>query len=391
MSFFTLLKNANIFSPANLGIQHILIAGAKIAAISPSVSAPIGCACTTVDLQGCILTPGFIDSHVHLIGGGGEGGFTTRTPELNLSQITAAGVTTVVGCLGADGLTRHVDSLLAKASSLEQEGISSFIYTGCYQLPPPTITGSICKDIVMIDKIIGIGEIAMSDHRSSQSTEDDYRKLAAEARISGLLSGKAGIIDLHLGDGSDGLKKLFAITSDNEIPKTQFLPTHVNRSSRLFEESLRWAEQGGFIDLTSDISPARNAPQSIKPSLAARIALDAGVPLSRITMSSDANGSTPLFDSGGNMIGTGIASQASLLEEIKDMIRTENINLYDAIQIVTTNVAKALKLWPNKGCITIGSDADFAVFDQDFNLVHVFAKGRQLRKDGEAIVFGTFE
>ena len=389
--FFTLLKGATVLSPEDLGTQDILIAGNKVAAIAPELNAPTGYQCEIIDLSNHILTPGFIDSHVHLIGGGGEGGFATRTPEVSLSKITTSGVTTVAGCLGTDGTTRHVESLLAKARGLEEEGISTYIYTGSYEVPTPTITGNVRKDIIMIDKIIGAGEIAMSDHRSAQPVKAEYQRLAAEARIGGMLSGKAGIIDMHMGDGEDRLKLLFDITANGEIPKTQFLPTHVNRNAELFNESISWAREGGLIDITSGVSPASGSAKAIKPSTAVKKALDAKVPLAHITMSSDGNGSIPIFDEKGNTIGVGVANQDSLLEEVRDMVQNEGILLADAIQIVTSNVAKALKLWPLKGCIAAGSDADFVVLDKDLKLQHVWAKGRQMVQHGKAIVLGTFE
>lgn len=390
-AFFTLLKGAQVFAPENLGVQDILIAGDKVAAIGHSLREPEGYACEVVDLTGLLLAPGFIDSHVHLIGGGGEGGFATRTPEVLLSKITTSGVTTVAGCLGTDGTTRHVESLLAKARGLEMEGISTYIYTGAYELPTPTVTGSVRRDIIMIDKVIGAGEIAMSDHRSAQPLKEDYQKLAAEARIGGMLSGKAGIVDMHMGDGKNGLRLLFEITENGEIPKTQFLPTHVNRNGKLFAESIEWAKAGGYMDITSGIRPDANSKNVIKPSAAVKRALDANVPLGHITMSSDGNGSMPIFDEKGNTVGVGVASQYSLLEEVRDMTKEEGIAFEDAVRIVTSNVAKVLKVWPAKGCVAAASDADFVVLDSDLKLRHVFAKGRQMVKDGEAIVRGTFE
>lgn len=391
-TFFTLLRGANVLAPDELGVQDILLAGGKIAAIAPSLKAPEGYDCEIIDLSGQTLLPGFIDSHVHLIGGGGEGGYATRTPEILLSKVTTSGVTTMVGCLGTDGTTRHVESLLAKARGLEAEGITTYIYTGAYELPTPTITGSVRKDIIMIDKVIGAGEIAMSDHRSAQPSVAEYRKLVAEARVGGMLSGKAGVVDMHLGDGKDGLKTLFEITANGEIPKVQFIPTHVNRNSALFEESLHWAKEGGIMDITSGIRPAADGSDTVvKPSTAMKRALAAGVPIAQITMSSDGNGSMPLFDAAGNTVGVGVASQTSLLEEVRDMVKQEGIKPSDAIRPVTSSIAKVLKLWPQKGCVAIGSDADLTVVNADFELRHVWAKGRHMVENGKAIVVGTFE
>lgn len=390
-TFFKLLRNATVFAPENIGVQDILIAGQTIVAIGTNLSALTDYNCEIVDLTGYTVMPGLIDSHVHLIGGGGEGGFATRTPEIRLSDITTSAVTTVIGCLGTDGTTRHVESLLAKARALDIEGISSYIYTGAYEVPTPTITGSIRKDIINIDKIIGTGEIAMSDHRSSQPSIGEYRKIIAETRLGGMLSAKAGIVDMHIGDGARGLDPLFAITATSELPKTQILPTHVNRNKNLFSQSIEWAKQGGYMDITSGISPATGCDHGVKPSTAAKQALAAGVPLSQITMSSDSNGSMPLFDDVGNTIGVAVAHQTTLLEEIRDMIKVEGIPCEQAIQLVTSNVAKVFKLWPQKGCIAVDADADIIALDKDLTLCHLWANGCHMIKDSQAIVTGTFE
>ena len=96
-----------------------------------------------VDGSSLILTPGFIDSHVHVLGGGGEGGFANRTPEATLEGLTKFGVTTVVGCLGTDGIGRDMCSLVAKTKGLNEQGMSAYCYTGSYQIPVHTLTDSI--------------------------------------------------------------------------------------------------------------------------------------------------------------------------------------------------------------------------------------------------------
>lgn len=390
--FFTCLRHAHVYAPEDLGIVDILMAGEKIAMIGTNLDVPDSIPCEEIDLQGRMVMPGMIDGHVHITGGGGEGGYHTRTPELMLSQITLSGVTTVCGLLGTDGTTRSVINLLTKARALETEGITSYIYTGAYELPTPTLTGSVRKDIVVIDKVIGAGEIAMSDHRSGQPSCDEYRKLAAEVRVGGMISGKGGIINMHLGDGKRGIQYLFDIVADSEIPCTQFLPTHANRNRSLFEQCIKWGKEGGYLDITSGINP--NDPGSeicVKPSQAIREALDAGVPLSNITMSSDGGGSMPVFDETGNPIGVGVGDEKTMLTELRDMIVEEKIPSTQAISIVTSNVAKALNLSTRKGSLAVGKDADLLVLNQDYTLCHVWARGQQMVQNGEAIVKGTFE
>ena len=390
-TFFTLLKNAHVIAPEDLGVKDILVAGEKIAMIGEGLSLPAVYDCEVVDCEGNYVVPGFIDSHVHLIGGGGEGGYATRTPEIQLTDITTSGVTTVLGLLGTDGVTRHVASLLAKARGLEDEGITAYIYSGSYEIPTPTITGSVRNDIILIDKVIGTGEIAMCDHRSAQSPKEAYQQITAEARVGGMLSGKAGVVNMHLGDGEDGLKMLYEITKNGEIPKTQIIPTHVNRNKRLFKEAIEWAKQGGIMDITSSVSPESGSSHSVKSSEAVKQALEAGVNIENITMSSDGNGSMPIFDEAGNNIGVGVASQISILNEFRDMVQKENIAITDAIKIITSNIAKFTKLYPRKGCLANNSDADILVLDKDLQLQHVWARGTHMVENGKPIVFGTFE
>ena len=389
--FFTLLKHVHVYAPEDKGVQDILIAGEKIAAMGKDLSLPAVYQCKVVDGTGLKAVPGFLDAHVHIIGGGGEGGYHTRTPEIQLSKITTAGVTTVFGLLGTDGVTRHVESLLAKARGLENEGISTYIYSGAYEMPTPTITGSVRKDIILIDKVIGTGEIAMSDHRSSQSPVSAYREITAEARVGGMLSGKAGVVNMHVGDGKDGLKYLREITANGELPKTQVIPTHVNRNKHLFADAIDWAKSGGLMDFTSSIAPMDDDDQVVKTSKGIRQALDAGVPLRQISVSSDGNGSMPIFDENGNNIGVGVASEYSLLKEFRDLVHEEGLSITDALTVFTSNVAKNTKLYPNKGCLSERSDADILLLDDDLELQATFARGQQMVKDGKAIVFGTFE
>ena len=85
----------------------------------------------------CAIVPGFIDQHVHVTGGGGGGGFATRGPEAMLTDLTRWGITTVVGITGTDGTTRTPVALLAKVRALEIEGLTAYMWTGAYDVPPP--------------------------------------------------------------------------------------------------------------------------------------------------------------------------------------------------------------------------------------------------------------
>lgn len=389
-----IIKGAEIYSPEFLGVKDILLIDSKIGRVDDNITVPSQdfMKVEIIDGKDRILTPGYIDAHVHLIGGGGEGGFSTRTPEVMLSNITRYGITTVVGCLGTDGTTRHMASLLAKARALEEEGITTFIYTGSYEIPTRTITDNARNDIILIDKIIGIGEIAISDHRSAQPVKQDLLRLAAEARVGGMLSGKAGILHLHVGDGKGKLDYLFQIVEESDIPITQIVPTHINRDHELFLQSIEYAESGGIVDITSSVYPILKNDPEIKASTALKIMLKEGVPETNITMSSDGNGSSPIFDDKGRLIKLGIGSLSHNHKEFCDSVFTENIPIQTALKPLTSNVADILKLSSRKGRIKEGLDADLILMDKStLSIETVIAKGRIMVQGGQPIVFGIFE
>jgi beta-aspartyl-dipeptidase (metallo-type) len=380
-----LLKNATVYSPEPLGVRDILLAVDRIVAIEEQLTVCLP-NLSVIDCSKKITVPGFIDSHVHILGGGGEGGFRTRTYELSFSDLVRAGITTVVGCLGTDGVTRSLESLYAKAKALEEEGVSSYIYVGSYRVPPVTLTGSIIKDIVLIDKVIGVGEVAISDHRSSQPTLDELKRLAADARIGGMLSGKAGVVNVHVGDGPTMLEPLVKVVKTSEIPITQFLPTHINRNSKLLNSSIEWLSMGGFIDLTTSIGELLE--DELLPWRVFKELSERGFE-SQITFSSDGQGSLPRFDEKGNFVGLDVGKVSTLYEQAR-LAAMHATPLEKALLPITKNVAKILKL-TDKGTLSVGMDADIVLLDQDLNIDTVIAKGKILMLNKEQIVKGTFE
>jgi len=395
MSLITIIRNINVYKPEPIGVKDVLLMGDRIAAIEDKIDINLNGVVEVKEIDGTgkILVPGFIDCHVHILGGGGEGGFSTRTPEATLSGFTTAGVTTVVGTLGTDGIARDMCALVAKAKGLEEEGITTYVYTGSYRLPLNTLTGEIMKDIMFIDKVIGIGEVAISDHRSSQPTFQEFIRAAADARVAGMLSGKAGIVNIHVGDGPGKLELLFRAVEETEIPITQFLPTHINRNPELFEESIRYAKAGGYIDFTASEDPDFWEEQDgeVRFSKGLKRILEEGVSLDNFTLTSDGQGSLPIFNEKKEYVGIGVGKSTSLLIGIKDSVFNENIPLEIAIRAVTYNPAKILKL-KGKGKIEKNYDADLCLLDEKtLDIDTVIAKGRIMVENKKPIVFGTFE
>jgi len=386
----TVIRNVDVYSPDPQGIRDVLIAGASISAISePGEFSLPGLNVQAIDGSGLKMIPGFIDPHVHILGGGGEGGPTTRAPEIRLEDIIPSGVTTVIGCLGTDGITRHMESLLAKARALEKKGITTYIFSGSYSVPVQTLTGSIRGDLVIIDKVIGAGEIALSDHRSSQPTFPEFARLAAECRVGGMLGGKAGVLHCHLGDGARRLELLFRLLEETEIPPTQVIPTHVNRNAELMSEAIEFQKRGGYIDITAGIDPHPQTSGHLSVVQALELCREQEAPVAQITISSDSNGSMPVFDGQGNLTGLTIATQKSLLTNFRYLLSKGGMDLAGILKLFSTNAAEFYGL-RSKGKIQVGKDADLLLMDQEFNLQHVMALGQLMMSQGELTVQGTF-
>lgn len=388
-SMVTILRGGDIFAPASLGKKDVLILGSKIAAVSdPGKIQITGFPAMEEDASDKKVIPGFVDSHVHILGGGGEGGPATRAPEITIQNILTSGVTTVIGCLGTDGTTRHMESLLAKARGLEMEGVTTYIFSGSYQFPVVTITGSVRSDIALIDKIIGAGEIAISDHRSSQPTFEEFARLAAECRVGGMLGQKAGVLHCHIGDGQRKLELLFRLIKETEIPITQVIPTHVNRNPGLLDEAIRFTQQGGYMDLTAGVDPGSDEGHiSIAKSL--KLYLEKNAPLDHITVSSDGNGSMPVFDDSGRLMGLTVATQKSLWTNFRFLLEEKILGLEDSLRLFSTTPAAFYKL-KNKGEIKPGKDADILLLDKDYNLTTSFAMGQKTISEGRLLIKGTF-
>jgi beta-aspartyl-dipeptidase (metallo-type) len=375
-----LVKNAMVYTPRLLGKKDILTGGGKILLIGDNIEVPGNHGTEVFNADGLTVVPGLIDNHVHIAGAGGEGGPSTRTPELRLSMMFGAGVTTVVGGLGTDGFTRSVESVLMKAKSIRQQGGSAWIWTGAYQVPCPTITGDIGRDVALIDEVIGAGELALSDHRSSCPTTDELIRIASQARVGGMLGGKAGIVNIHLGDARDPFKPIREAVEKSELKLTQFLPTHCNRNDYIFEDSKEYGKTG-YLDLTTSSWPYFR-DEEIKPSAGLRMLLEAGVPAGHITFSSDSCGSLPGFDSEGRLVKLEMGLPDSNLRELRDAVLEEGIGLETALPVLTSNVAQILKL-RGKGIIDEGADADILFLDSGLKLVHLLAMGNWVARDGK--------
>ncbi|KEI73330.1 beta-aspartyl-peptidase [Endozoicomonas elysicola] len=377
---FTILKNTNLYKPEYVGKSDILLGQGKILAIETELNISGLDNIKVIDCKGKPITPGLIDQHIHLTGGGGEAGFSSRTPQVTLTKLIKAGTTTTVGVLGTDGISRSPKDLYAKAAALTAEGITAYMHTGSYEVPTKTITGSIRDDLTFIPAILGV-KIALADHRSSFPTTQELARIVSDIRIASLLAGKKGVLHIHMG----GLPQPFAQVDElmaMGMPVQHISPTHVARTENLFGEAIKFAHKGGFIDITSGGS--RFTP----PEQAVKLALESGVSASQITISSDGNGSLPKFNERGEISGLTAAAVDSNLLLLPLMI-DQGICPEQAIAMMTANVASSLGI--SKGRIEVGQDADICLFNDDFTLNSVIAKGNVMMHNNELLVAGNFE
>jgi len=383
-----LLQNAQVYGPQFIGRRHLLIGAGKLLWMGeqpPRLDDAL--AVEVHDLGGARTIPGLIDAHAHITGGGGESGYSSRIPPVPLHRFTRAGVTTVVGLLGTDDVTRNTASVVAGARGLCEEGLTAYCHTGGYHVPPVTLTGSVRSDIVHVDRIIGVGEIAISDHRSSQPTLDELLRIASDAHVAGMMTGKAGIVHLHLGDGERGLELVRQALDKSEIPARVFNPTHVNRRRALFEEALEIAERGCNVDVTA--YPVREGDKGWSAEDAIAKYLNAGLPAQRITVSSDGGGCLPVFDSDGTLTHMEIGSPDILALTLGALLE-RGLALERVLPAFTSNPARLLRLH-DKGNIRVGADADLVVLADDTSVRHVMARGRWHVLDGQLMIKPTIQ
>lgn len=371
--------------PEAVGQRSVLLVGETIAHIGEIDAAALRrmpLDVEVVDVSGCVIVPGLIDPHSHLIGAGGENGYITRTPELLLSDIISGGITTVVGCLGTDAVGRHLTTLLGKVRALEAEGISAYMYTGSYQVPPITITGSTMKDLFVVDKVIGVGEIAIADTRSSQPTVPELKRLIAEAAVGGRTSGKAGITHFHVGSSSQRLALLHELLDGDEIEPTSVYATHMNRSAELVDDAIALSKRGAFVDIDTT---EHDVPRWLS------YYREHGGVLEQLTISTDANTVLVEMNAEGKIEQAERTTERALYEQMVACVRELGLPLDEVLPHFTSNTARALKL-RQKGQLKLELDADVLVLrEETLEIVHLWARGRQMIRDGRIVVKGLFE
>ena len=372
MNNFVLIKNAHVYAPDDMGEKDILICGNKIAMIEDKIDLA-GIDLRTFDAGGKVVTPGFIDRHVHVIGGGGQQGFASLAPEVTVSELVACGTTTVVGLLGTDGFVKDLPTLYAKVKALSQEGLSAYMLTGYYGLPTPTLTDSVAEDLIYIDKVIGC-KLAMSDDRSSFPTEQEILRLVNQVRLGGFTSGKGGFLHIHLGNLPSGISLLLDIAKKYPSLVKYLSPTHMIRTELLFEQAVEFAKMGGNVDFST------GGTRFQLPHLCVMEAIEKGVSIDKITFSSDGHGGVRRINP---ETGEDTYRPAPLelnFKEMKSLVEECGMPLSQALRLITENPARQMYLY-NKGSIAVGKDADFCILDRQLNLTDVILNGEIAMRD----------
>jgi beta-aspartyl-dipeptidase (metallo-type) len=390
---FTVLTGAEVYAPESLGVVDVLLVDDRIAAIGRDLGSGLratGIETTVIDLSGQILTPGLIDGHFHPLGGGDYEGPLARTTDIELGDLIRAGITTAVGVLGSDYDARNLPDLVMKGRELAAGGISFYFYTGSFFLPPVTLTGAVRRDIMFIENCVGV-KFAISE-TMAWCPEEEAARVAVEGAHGGNIAGKAGIVHLHLGTRPTSLDPLFALIERTGLPASAFYPTHINRyDPDHMRPAVRFVEMGGTIDLTAVMAKRAGSKTGLRIPDALANLLNLGVPIERITFTSDGNVSMPERDAQGNPIRFFVTGVDYLTDEWRAAVNECGLPFEQMLLPVTKTPARVLKLVGKKGCITAGADADLVSWDRDLQPRTVIARGKLMMRDGDLLVKGPFE
>ena len=386
---WTLVRGGHVFDPEDRGTPDILVLDDRIAGVGAGLPTPTGIGeGEVVEAANRTILPGLIDGHIHVMGASGLGGPMTRTTDLQIDRIVSAGVTTVVSPLGADSLSRTIPALLARAGALQSEGISAFCYTGGWKVPVPTLTGDPQADVAFIDRVVGI-KVSISEALAPACSVEDLCRLAHAAWTGGRLAGKRAVLHAHVGDHPDGLAPLEKVQRQTGIPADLIVATHTNRNPRLWQQAQAYGRAGGSIDLTAMQRPETGHPRAIRPAKAILEALAAGVPASRITLSTDSGAAYPRLDAAGHTVGQYMPGPESLLQTMRELVR-DGLAWSRAVTFATRHVADLLGL-RQKGRIAEGCDADLVFLTEAGEVDRVYSRGRLLVEGGKPIMRGAFD
>lgn len=359
----TLIEGGRVYAPEPCGVQQVLLADGHVAKVGPidrGALERLGAEYEVIDASGCIVAPGLVDPHVHLLGGSGETGFATQTPEFFISEMVQNGVTTIVGTLGVDTTMKTMSGLLAKVKALKEQGLNAFCWTGGYDLPPASILRTVRDDILFIEEMIGAGEIAISDTRALPHDPRELARCAVHAHVGGMLAQKAGLVHVHVGESDSRLDPVVRVLDEFDVEAEWFYPTHVERSETLMGQAIHLSQKGGMpvdVDVVE-----RDLYKWV------RYWRDHGGPPHLLTASSDASMNHP-----------------AVMDELRACVLEHGFALEQVLPLATKNTARILKL-REKGELRKGCAGDILLLEEgSLEIVHVLSHGQFVVRDGAVV------
>ena len=300
-------------------------------------------------------------------------------------EIAEAGVTTLVGVLGTDGYARRIEDVLVKCMALREQGFDCYFLTGSYTFPITTMRGSVAEDIIFNEYCLGTGEVAHCDHRGSLMRYEEFTRLAADTRNGARLAGLKGVRNIHLGNYPDPADFFIRACEEDITFRPLIVPTHVTRKYEVFESCLKFLEYGGQIDITagSDSNPSQKSCGSVD---GLEIIYRKYGTLDRVSMTSDGNGSAPVWDELGNMIGMGKGSCKVLLSDLKKAAQRGVIPFEEILRTMTTTPAAIYGLKNSAGAIAENGTANFAVLDENLDLDQTILNGKTVWMKDRGVV-----
>jgi beta-aspartyl-dipeptidase (metallo-type) len=359
----TLIKNGEVFLGKEFEKVDLVFGGKTILQIGKfdeALAVQAGLEVTIVDCKDCYVCPGFIDSQICLVGGSGEDGFLSQPPRILIEECVRGGITTAIGSIGVDTSTKTMGNLLACVKAFKEAGLTSLCYTGGYDTPIKPLNESVRTDLIYIEEIIGAGEVAIADRRVPEPYKHFLARTIVDAYVGGILTGKAGVTRIHVGEGRRRLQTIRDVAEHNEIQFDKLYFTHIERSKELIKEGIEFAKLGSFLDFDLHDRDLEIWYKEYQ---------EAGGPLGQLSFSSDA----------------GICSPEELWLEIKKCALKHNLEFKNLLPHVTEVPARALKL-KQKGALKIGNDADiFIMTKKDLDIKHLICNGKFFIKDENLI------
>jgi beta-aspartyl-dipeptidase (metallo-type) len=199
------------------------------------------------------------------------------------------------------------------------------------------------------------------------------------------MTGKAGILHLHLGDGERGLSMVREALQTAEIPARTYNPTHVNRRKALFAEACDLTQQGCWVDVTA----FETGDVGYEPADALARYLQSDFPQDKLTISSDGGGCLPCFNEQGHMTKMDFASSSSMTQVFYDLVDS-GIAIDKVLPYFTSNVATLMN-FGHKGRLSVGADADLLILDNKQRIDHVMAQGQWHVYAKQIVRKGSFE